>query len=89
MTRVVLDRAAGELTLSGHAGSAEAGRDLVCAALSALMYTAAAQPGARSAMGEGWCVIAADRAALAAVCRGFGLLAESFPRHVSYREVSA
>ena len=39
MTRVQYDRAGLSLTMEGHAGAGEAGGDLVCAALSALMMT--------------------------------------------------
>jgi len=39
MTRVCYDRAALSLSMEGHAGAGEAGNDLVCAALSALMMT--------------------------------------------------
>ena len=39
MTRVCYDRAALSLSMEGHAGAGEAGNDLVCAALSALMLT--------------------------------------------------
>ena len=39
MTRVCYDRAALSLTMEGHARAGEAGNDLVCAALSALMMT--------------------------------------------------
>ena len=39
MTRVRYDRADLSLSMEGHAGAGEAGNDLVCAALSALMLT--------------------------------------------------
>ena len=39
MTRVCYDRAALCLTMEGHAGAGETGKDLVCAALSTLMMT--------------------------------------------------
>jgi len=39
MTRVEYDRAALCLTMEGHAGAGETGKDLVCAALSTLMMT--------------------------------------------------
>ena len=89
MTRIVFDPRAGLLTLRGHAGAGEKGRDLVCAALSALAETAAAQPGARTRRGEGWCVIEGGREALAVLARGFALLARDYPGNVRYREVGA
>lgn len=41
MIRVVYDRANYKVTVDGHAGSAERGRDLVCAAVSTLVMTLA------------------------------------------------
>lgn len=39
MTKIVFNREMHRIELSGHAGSAEAGKDLVCAAESILTYT--------------------------------------------------
>ena len=89
MTRVVFDPAAGLLTLRGHAGAGEKGQDLVCAALSVLSETAAAQPGAEKREGPGWRVVRADGAALRVLCVGFRLLERDWPDHVRYREVRA
>lgn len=89
MTRVVLDRAAGELTLSGHAGSAEAGRDLVCAALSALCCTLELIPGAEVLRDEAFRSVSVPRerqGELEAIGRGFGMLAREFPRYVGFEE---
>lgn len=45
MIRVVFDREAFRVTVEGHACSGEAGKDLVCAGASALVYTLAANAG--------------------------------------------
>lgn len=57
MTTVVYSPADGLVSLRGHAGAGEKGRDPVCAAVSILMYTLAALPGAKLHLGEGWAVV--------------------------------
>lgn len=113
MTVVVYDRREGVLSMRGHAGAGEKGSDLVCAALSILLYTFAAIPGTRLRSGEGWAVAelaktassgmpgpengrfvkrpygGTARASSDAICAGFRLLAEAYPRNVKYREVNA
>ena len=42
MIHITFDRTKPSITVKGHAGSGEAGHDLVCAAVSALVYTLAA-----------------------------------------------
>ena len=90
-----------EVILEGHAGSGEAGRDLVCASASVLAYTLAANlKRAEAAMcAEGVEIYlspgdtrigcrAAPPAAVSvfdAVCTGFELLAEQYPEYVSYK----
>jgi uncharacterized protein YsxB (DUF464 family) len=36
---IVIDRSGGEISINGHAGYAEAGKDIVCAAVSTLAQT--------------------------------------------------
>jgi len=88
MTIIVYDPAAGLLTLRGHAGAGEKGRDLVCAALSILAETAAAQPGSACRTGEGWCLIRGADARLGPIALGLRLLARDYPAFVRYREVA-
>ena len=88
MTTVVYSPGDGLVSLRGHAGAGEKGRDPVCAALSILTYTLAALPGAGLRLGEGWAVVALPPGApAAAVCRGFALLAAAYPQNVCYKEV--
>lgn len=89
MTTVVFDPGRGVLTLSGHAGAGEKGRDLVCAALSILAETAAALPGAQTRRGAGRCEVRAEPERLAALTPGFALLARDFPAYVKYEEETA
>ena len=39
MTRITWDAAENRMEFKGHAGGGEAGKDLICAAVSTLMYT--------------------------------------------------
>lgn len=86
MTEVHFNPRAGLLSVSGHAGAGEKGRDLVCAALSILCETAAALDGAETSRGEGWLVTAGDREKLAVLTTGFRLLARDYPQYVRYEE---
>ena len=86
MTFVKFEPGSGFLSVSGHAGSAPRGRDLVCAALSILAETAAAQPGARTRRGEALVEIEAAPEKLAALAPGFRLLARDWPQFVTYEE---
>ena len=86
MTVVRYDPRRGVLSLGGHAGAGEKGRDLVCAALSILAETAAALPGARVRRGAGRMEIEAAPEQLAPLALGCRLLARDHPRHVKYEE---
>ena len=88
MCVVIYDPREGRLSMRGHAGAGEKGSDLVCAALTILMETAAAQPGSERASGEGWCLIEGEPGRLAPLAVGLRLLARDFPEHVRYREAS-
>lgn len=96
------DPAAGRLrlTVRGHAGAAPAGRDLVCASASILAYTAAAvlrdTERGRAEVTEmqtadGLFTVGAvcdgrTEERVAAVCTGFRLLAEQYPRYVRFEK---
>ena len=84
MTTIVYDPAGPWMEFSGHAGAGEPGRDLVCAALSTLMYTLiAALPGAEVTMGDGRCRVSGGEAgAYAVIAAGARLLAEAYPQFV-------
>ena len=85
MTNVVYDPAGGWMEFRGHAGAGEKGRDIVCAALSILMYTLIASvPGAEVKMGDGWCHIegGAEPGPYGIISTGVRLLAQQYPRHV-------
>ncbi len=84
VTTIVYDPAGPELRFSGHAGAGAPGRDLVCAALSTLLYTLiAAAPEAAVELGEGSArVRGGDGGAYAVVAAGLRLLAAEYPRHV-------
>ena len=82
------------VTLKGHAGSAEYGKDLVCAAVSALALTLAANvenlEGAEILLEPGNSRISCSPDAAGmfdCICKGFQLLAEKFPEHVSFSEM--
>ena len=73
--------------MSGHAGAGEPGRDIVCAALSILMYSLVAS-GAEGRVERGEAeLLLPDRDVDVAFC-GFRLLAESYPEYVSYKEMN-
>lgn len=73
--------------MSGHAGAGEPGRDIVCAALSILMYSLVAS-GAEGRVERGEAeLLLPDRDVDVALC-GFRLLAESYPEYVSYKEMN-
>ena len=87
MTEVRLEDNA--LTVSGHAGAGEYGSDIVCAALSILMYTARAIPGAAASEADGFCAVKVPRKSrreLLTVARGFRLLARAYPEYVRMAE---
>ena len=87
MTRIEYSPDARRLRLTGHAGAGEPGRDIVCAALSILMYSLVAS-GAEGRVEKGEAeLLLPDRDVDVALC-GFRLLAESYPEYVSYKEMN-
>lgn len=88
------------LTVRGHAGAAPAGRDLVCASASILAYTAEAvlrdaERGrveiAEVQTADGLFTVDAvcdgrTEELVDAVCTGFRLLAEQYPRYVRFEK---
>ena len=82
------------VTLKGHAGSAEYGKDLICAAVSALALTLAAnvegKEHAEVSLQPGSSRISCHPEAAGifdCICKGFQLLAERFPEHVCFLEM--
>lgn len=93
MVHILYNPAHPSLLVSGHAGSAPKGHDLVCAAVSILVHTLAAH--ARSltqaevllSSGEAWIAAAPSdeaRRTFDTLCTGFSLLARQYPDFVSY-----
>lgn len=90
------------LTVRGHAGTAPAGRDLVCASASILAYTALEVLQEARDAGEaasafhreerGHMTMESDfcdrgvKERVDAVCTGFRLLAEQYPRYVRFEK---
>ena len=79
-----------ELSIIGHAGYDDSGRDIVCAAASALTYALAEYCDTeyeRLAAGDTKLVITKterNRHALETACTGYRQLAEAYPDHVRY-----
>lgn len=87
-----------KLVCKGHAGYDEAGKDIVCAALTSLCYTLAANLPAdkwQGGMYEGdiriemKCDIQSDeRKAFEVIAKGVCMLAESYPQYITVYEDS-
>ena len=82
------------VSLEGHANSDIYGRDLICAGVSALVLTLAANveklEGSRIRLEPGNSRISSTKDAAATfdcICRGFQLLAGRFPEYVCFSEV--
>ncbi len=99
MTRVSYDERTLKMEISGHAGAGDYGRDLVCAALSALTQTLEAAledsreemlPTVRKAPGEALIICRPEaqqerrcRDIMGTVFIGFELLANRYPEYVT------
>lgn len=99
MISITIDRENIRLTMDGHAGYADAGSDIVCAAASILAYTAASrlreitggdglevslEPGKAHIFADAtWQIISDCRAVMDTISAGFTLLAGKYPEHVS------
>ena len=82
------------VSLEGHANSAPYGKDLVCAAVSALMLTLAANMEGKEAAkivlqpGNSRISCTPDEAPIFdCICLGFEMLARRFPEYVCFLEV--
>lgn len=103
MIQVTYFKKKNRVVISGHAFSGEAGHDLVCAGVSALTYTLAANVGnmeeqgivknAKVKLHKGHGTIRCNAAEgcedmvkriFEAVCVGFEILADRFPKNISY-----
>lgn len=98
MINIVYDRTHTSLTAKGHANSGEVGHDLVCSAVSALVYTLAVNverlgQSAQIRLDSGdavvHCIPSAARRLMAtylydSICVGFELLAKQYPEYISY-----
>lgn len=103
MIQITYFKKKNRLVISGHAFSGEAGHDLVCAGVSALTYTLAANVGnmeeqgivkdAKVKLHKGYGTIRCNamegcedmvKRIYEAVCVGFEILANRFPKNISY-----
>ena len=84
-----MDRRHGLLEIDGHAGYAEKGEDIVCAAVSALACSLAAYVSGIEERGDGHMRFSAGkmssraRGAFDCVYGGFAMLAHKYPAHVT------
>lgn len=72
-----------EMVFRGHAGYAPRGRDIVCAAVSALYGTLALADGISAAGGRAVSRSRAGQGAMAVIWGGVEALAEQYPAHVT------
>ena len=86
MTKIVIDMEKGTLTAEGHAGFAGRGRDVVCAAVSAITQTAAAyakKHGGSAVTGDGRIEIGCRheryKPVLEATADGLKMIAAQYP----------
>lgn len=96
MTTIVYDREGHSMTADGHVGYSEDGPDLVCCAISSLMFTLAAaltDKGIESALAirSGHMSVSTNRtgksvnAIFDTIAAGFKLLSEKYPDHVIFK----
>ena len=86
MTRIVYEPGLPAMRFSGHAGAGTKGNDLVCAAVSALMFTLlAALEGSETkrCMADGFCAVSGgERTAYEVVAAGLRERAAACPEHI-------
>ncbi len=84
MTRVVYEPSTPAMRFSGHAGAGRPGGDLVCAALSALMYTLLENlPESERQMADGFCAVeGGEKRVYEVIAGGLRRLAEAYPDYV-------
>ena len=79
------------IEILGHAGFGEPGKDIVCAALSVLMYTLMdAEPETKIVCGSGWARLSGRKEAsgsFALIARGYRLMAQNYPEYVIFQEI--
>jgi len=84
----------GRITATGHAGYARRGEDIVCSAVSILLYTLAAALGDEATdlqMEEGnsrieWKINKKNNRTQDVILEGFRLLAGTYPQYVDYQD---
>jgi uncharacterized protein YsxB (DUF464 family) len=104
MIRVIYDPEAYQVDVSGHAGYAAHGQDVVCAGASTLFYTLArslrdidrfdVQESADGSIKRISCVPSQGQAirarvAFRTIMQGFKMLSEEYPAHVSFTRVKS
>lgn len=89
MIVIRMDRRHGLLEIDGHAGYAEKGKDIVCAAVSALAYSLVGYVSGKVEREDGHMSFSADkmskraRGAFDCTYCGFTMLADAYPAHVT------
>ena len=84
MIRILYDGKT-RMEITGHAGSAPKGQNLICAAVTALALTLG-ENGEKVRISPGHGVISGgDPVVYRAMARGFQLLAHSFPQEIHYK----
>lgn len=98
MSLVIYEPETPAIEIIGHAGLDKPGKDILCAAMSILMFTLCRHlPGIAVKSGEGWARLdGADlcrgpdgektREAFRLTAGGYRLLGENYPRHIIYQE---
>lgn len=72
------------ITVSGHAGQAPRGRDIVCAAASILAYTLIEGGADAEELGAGALRLTGHGRELRLIAGGYRLLAENYPQNIRF-----
>lgn len=84
MISVIYEPGVPRLKLSGHAGYAPSGSDIVCAAASILAYTLAEGGAEIEERSDGGMYITGNRRGMELIAGGYRLLAENYPKNVRF-----
>ena len=91
MSLIIYEPYTPAIEILGHAGFGEPGKDIVCAALSVLMYTLVdAEPETEIVCGSGWARLTGRKEASGSfglIARGYRLMAQNYPEYVIFQEI--